>query len=152
MKLERIGISLFIFFFFSSRRRHTRLVSDWSSDVCSSDLVFTTDRIIVARTVGQMSDPLGSATYWVTTDAERLRGLDLETILSADEENFSVTYAEITKIEVGSKWRNSRANVYTRTRVYKFMWTWPAKLEDVEAPLRELLPKNITLQRVNKLD
>src|SRR5258706_4363442 len=25
-------------FFFSSRRRHTRLVSDWSSDVCSSDL------------------------------------------------------------------------------------------------------------------
>ena len=27
------------FFFFSSRRRHTRLVSDWSSDVCSSDLV-----------------------------------------------------------------------------------------------------------------
>src|SRR5262249_57985925 len=26
------------YFFFSSRRRHTRLVSDWSSDVCSSDL------------------------------------------------------------------------------------------------------------------
>src|SRR5215213_6661607 len=26
------------FFFCSSRRRHTRLVSDWSSDVCSSDL------------------------------------------------------------------------------------------------------------------
>src|SRR5262249_56287353 len=24
--------------FFSRRRRHTRLVSDWSSDVCSSDL------------------------------------------------------------------------------------------------------------------
>src|SRR5438046_8362156 len=30
--------SLHICFFFSSRRRHTRLVSDWSSDVCSSDL------------------------------------------------------------------------------------------------------------------
>src|SRR5256885_12137014 len=27
------------FFFFSSRRRHTRLQGDWSSDVCSSDLV-----------------------------------------------------------------------------------------------------------------
>src|SRR5215472_14107968 len=26
-----------IFFFFSSRRRHTRCLSDWSSDVCSSD-------------------------------------------------------------------------------------------------------------------
>src|SRR5262249_56590204 len=33
--LMRIAI---VFFFFSSRRRHTRLVSDWSSDVCSSDL------------------------------------------------------------------------------------------------------------------
>src|SRR5260370_32229337 len=29
----------FIFFFFSSRRRHTRFKCDWSSDVCSSDLV-----------------------------------------------------------------------------------------------------------------
>src|SRR5256885_8490564 len=28
-----------ICFFFSSRRRHTRLQGDWSSDVCSSDLV-----------------------------------------------------------------------------------------------------------------
>src|SRR5205807_4561257 len=27
-----------ILFFFSSRRRHTRLQGDWSSDVCSSDL------------------------------------------------------------------------------------------------------------------
>src|SRR2546426_12708095 len=29
---------MFNFFFFSSRRRHTRLQGDWSSDVCSSDL------------------------------------------------------------------------------------------------------------------
>src|SRR2546427_6919607 len=28
----------FLFFFFSSRRRHTRFDCDWSSDVCSSDL------------------------------------------------------------------------------------------------------------------
>src|SRR5205807_4941275 len=30
------------FFFFSSRRRHTRLQGDWSSDVCSSDLTTRT--------------------------------------------------------------------------------------------------------------
>src|SRR5271169_6997339 len=30
---------LLILFFFSSRRRHTRCYRDWSSDVCSSDLV-----------------------------------------------------------------------------------------------------------------
>src|SRR5438874_8737043 len=29
----------FFFFFFSSRRRHTRSLRDWSSDVCSSDLL-----------------------------------------------------------------------------------------------------------------
>src|SRR5207253_4357897 len=31
----------FVFFFFSSRRRHTRWPRDWSSDVCSSDLPAT---------------------------------------------------------------------------------------------------------------
>src|SRR5207237_6925561 len=29
-----------LFFFFSSRRRHTRFKCDWSSDVCSSDLPY----------------------------------------------------------------------------------------------------------------
>src|SRR5438045_9762412 len=33
---------LYLFFFFSSRRRHTRCLSDWSSDVCSSDLLACT--------------------------------------------------------------------------------------------------------------
>src|SRR2546430_17473862 len=43
------------FFFFSSRRRHTRFDCDWSSDVCSSDLTITTglfaglDRATAAR-------------------------------------------------------------------------------------------------------
>src|SRR5205807_3869113 len=31
-------ITFYLCFFFSSRRRHTRLQGDWSSDVCSSDL------------------------------------------------------------------------------------------------------------------
>src|SRR5947199_444667 len=34
-------LSLICVFFFSSRRRHTRCLSDWSSDVCSSDLDMT---------------------------------------------------------------------------------------------------------------
>src|SRR5260221_3418768 len=36
-RLTRI-VSSCMFFFFSSRRRHTRSLCDWSSDVCSSDL------------------------------------------------------------------------------------------------------------------
>src|SRR3989454_4137410 len=45
----------YVFFFFSSRRRHTRLQGDWSSDVCSSDLVeefsrrFAYPRLVAAR-------------------------------------------------------------------------------------------------------
>src|SRR2546430_7038268 len=31
--------SVLLCFFFSSRRRHTRFDCDWSSDVCSSDLI-----------------------------------------------------------------------------------------------------------------
>src|SRR5207253_6919626 len=38
-------VLIFFFFFFSSRRRHTRWPRDWSSDVCSSDLVI---RMVVA--------------------------------------------------------------------------------------------------------
>src|SRR6266487_4983042 len=34
---------MILFFFFSSRRRHTRWTGDWSSDVCSSDLVDVAD-------------------------------------------------------------------------------------------------------------
>src|SRR5207237_6704135 len=30
----------YLYFFFSSRRRHTRFKCDWSSDVCSSDLAY----------------------------------------------------------------------------------------------------------------
>src|SRR5947207_4675080 len=37
MALARAALNI-IFFFFSSRRRHTRSLCDWSSDVCSSDL------------------------------------------------------------------------------------------------------------------
>src|SRR5256885_8645610 len=36
-----LSVSFVLFFFFSSRRRHTRLQGDWSSDVCSSDLTLT---------------------------------------------------------------------------------------------------------------
>src|SRR5256885_5813569 len=37
-QLPSVCMLLGILFFFSSRRRHTRLQGDWSSDVCSSDL------------------------------------------------------------------------------------------------------------------
>src|ERR1035441_6786965 len=54
-------------FFFSSRRRHTRCLSDWSSDVCSSDLnhkgyVFSNawvHQTVEAMSIALMIDPQG---------------------------------------------------------------------------------------------
>src|SRR5204862_1802413 len=37
------------YFFFSSRRRHTRSLRDWSSDVCSSDLIGAYNRLVALR-------------------------------------------------------------------------------------------------------
>src|SRR5437867_7194507 len=41
MKHVHNTLYMFSFFFFSSRRRHTRSYGDWSSDVCSSDLLIS---------------------------------------------------------------------------------------------------------------
>src|SRR5260370_24641957 len=46
-------------FFFSSRRRHTRFKCDWSSDVCSSDLV---EKLIGADNVKKVAEACGAKT------------------------------------------------------------------------------------------
>src|SRR5438045_7040043 len=53
--LFRLSNMCVFFFFFSSRRRHTRCLSDWSSDVCSSDLGYETKVKYI-----DISDPQGS--------------------------------------------------------------------------------------------
>src|SRR5256885_3209372 len=66
-------------FFFSSRRRHTRLQGDWSSDVCSSDLALSgtvfgmdfnpiADRLRIVSDTGQNLS-VNPANGLVTTDA-----------------------------------------------------------------------------------
>src|SRR5256885_4284306 len=56
-------------FFFSSRRRHTRLQGDWSSDVCSSDLYAL-----------EVQGPTGKVTLEVVKhlDAQRVRAISLQ--------------------------------------------------------------------------
>src|SRR6266436_3354377 len=53
-------------FFFSSRRRHTRCSRDWSSDVCSSDLVANTD----ARNLAHFEPVLRG--FFVTNQISRI--------------------------------------------------------------------------------
>src|SRR5688500_19141030 len=62
-------------FFFSSRRRHTRLQGDWSSDVCSSDLTTT------AAKLARKLKAEGRPTRLVAADVYRPAAIDqLETL------------------------------------------------------------------------
>src|SRR5476649_3038109 len=58
---ECVAIAGFIVFFFSSRRLHTSSLCDWSSDVCSSDLLAAAgaDREAQSQDVGH--DPAAHA-------------------------------------------------------------------------------------------
>src|SRR5438874_7340434 len=48
-------------FFFSSRRRHTRSLRDWSSDVCSSDLLTTRISPLAGAALGLALGVIGGA-------------------------------------------------------------------------------------------
>src|SRR5207237_2384722 len=52
------------YFFFSSRRRHTRFKCDWSSDVCSSDLLYSELHRLAKRELARRGSP---ASLSVTT-------------------------------------------------------------------------------------
>src|SRR3712207_5724646 len=82
------------FFFFSSRRRHTRYWRDWSSDVCSSDLLAPEqDPQRVAREAPRLSEPVVEVSHVVllhelgvvTEDGDRRRRrLDLGGVVELD--------------------------------------------------------------------
>src|SRR2546427_9811863 len=76
-----------LFFFFSSRRRHTRFDCDWSSDVCSSDLralgVEADDRLVDDQNAGSVEEggndrELLAASARVVLDVAVEDGADLE--------------------------------------------------------------------------
>src|SRR5690606_7065439 len=65
------------FFFFSSRRRHTRFSRDWSSDVCSSDLkksctIIEENELVRTMTIAEAKNPA-----------------NLNTLIEIDEVQFS---------------------------------------------------------------
>src|SRR5690606_39947145 len=97
-----------LYFFFSSRRRHTRFSRDWSSDVCSSDLntieaveaqttveieafqpqVAATDLSTVVKDIMQATDkiPLPEANIVVSRSEERRVGKECRSRWSQDDE------------------------------------------------------------------
>src|SRR5690242_21134766 len=79
----------FFFFFFSSRRRHTRLTCDWSSDVCSSDLIWVTrSDLLVSLNVGCYSEAEGGvkeATAWGDMLADTIKHIAKAISLRSEE-------------------------------------------------------------------
>src|SRR3990167_10988485 len=55
------------FFFFSSRRRHTRFDCDWSSDVCSSDLLADHREITDQTSITRMCIGLAWEEWYIRT-------------------------------------------------------------------------------------
>src|SRR5205085_6229645 len=91
-----VHLFFFFFFFFSSRRRHTRFDCDWSSDVCSSDLI-SGQGIVYVPTPGYsgsdsftyvVDDSHGgstTATVTITRSEERRVGKECRSRGSRDE-------------------------------------------------------------------
>src|SRR2546429_8422208 len=89
------------FFFFSSRRRHTRCSRDWSSDVCSSDLIEIQLDVLrrrVPATPEQAASALANLQQTVRNEAAELRqtGTDLRPlrVQSADLVDLMRGFAE----------------------------------------------------------
>src|SRR5256885_4898130 len=71
-------------FFFSSRRRHTRLQGDWSSDVCSSDLSNKPGNWDSTRGRRQRSIGWKSTTEFLTRSKQRELLIAVASAVSAD--------------------------------------------------------------------
>src|SRR3989475_5864404 len=60
-------------FFFSSRRRHTRFDCDWSSDVCSSDLLGAAAHLVHGSDARGASEAAGTCPQRVAAALEQQR-------------------------------------------------------------------------------
>src|SRR5690606_40482487 len=79
------------FFFFSSRRRHTRFSRDWSSDVCSSDLrrrsiqeEYNTDHNMVPMQIKKSKESILRQTKVADRDSESNYQIETELQMAAD--------------------------------------------------------------------
>src|SRR5207253_3954096 len=90
----------FFFFFFSSRRRHTRWPRDWSSDVCSSDLVPIGEEAVLRPQEFSLE---GRAIRKVRQSVSRLRKAGYSFRLVAADEIGPELAAELA--DVSASWR-----------------------------------------------
>src|SRR5699024_11375161 len=104
-----------VFFFFSSRRRHTRSKRDWSSDVCSSDLrwlkwLLWIGGIVIA--IGGIA--LIALTMYLNKSKPKIDG---ETIVQVLDEEVIVTRDQRSEERRVGKECRCRTGMETRTRI-----------------------------------
>src|SRR5204862_1655330 len=97
-----------LFFFFSSRRRHTRSLRDWSSDVCSSDL----NKAIGAYN-GGVKTPNPAYAAGVKTVAEYARRV-LEHATALDDPSASAKSLAVASSEIGRASCRERGQIPVR--------------------------------------
>src|SRR6266498_5497747 len=121
------------FFFFSSRRRHTRCGRDWSSDVCSSDLVIrclesNPKASCVAAACKNLSNGDEEQYYRIAFTSVRLPRASMSTRVSVSgEELFSCTvrlenlecWARMVSFELS---RSATSPFPTPTESGRFPW------------------------------
>src|SRR6266705_5264290 len=103
-------------FFFSSRRRHTRSYGDWSSDVCSSDLI----PVERSLSTGMQLDRVGAAIASVDSlylGALRARGRVALSVRAAESAGTGI---------VGGLVLDSRPGLYRNILVFDFKSLYPS--------------------------
>src|SRR5262245_19373264 len=94
-------VSCVIYFFFSSRRRHTRCLSDWSSDVCSSDLLKSLTTFVGG----------GGPRFWFTVSPELQQLNYAQIIIQVHDKHDTAHLVPVLQRELSEKIAGARVDV-----------------------------------------
>src|SRR5699024_3774566 len=143
-------------FFFSSRRRHTRSKRDWSSDVCSSDLVIESALLeqeerqvlyaTLENTLEQIDIALDEYNYLISTIQQKKQTLNDKKETYEDQysflENIKMSYwmdvYDILK-ESSRKWQNVLNLREKRTELVTELHLYEDEINAVKSKLNHLL-------------
>src|SRR5437868_514205 len=125
------------FFFFSSRRRHTRSKRDWSSDVCSSDLTLRNlkldgdEQIGVNIIIRATEEPL----RWIATNAGQEGSIVVQRVKEMnDEEGFNAQtdqYENLVRAGVIDPTKVVRSAIQNAASIASLMLTTEAVVSQI---------------------